>query len=223
MTKLSKTCLLGASAAMLLAACANERVTPPNVMLEGLPTDRHEIQVERATQVLEIALDPAYPTLRREDLRAIERFVAAYRDRGHGGLIMAMPENGPNQQLAVEAVRRARELAWENGVAYERIDGSSYDSHGTNAPLLLAFDAYEAQAPECLSLAAYDMSEVSSNNEPSYFGCTIAYNIAAMLSDPGDLLGERELDAANPERISLIMEAYRTGAVEVEAVSASGN
>ncbi|MEL6661899.1 MAG: CpaD family pilus assembly lipoprotein [Pseudomonadota bacterium] len=213
MTTLKLSSLLASGVALaVLGGCSNnELALPENVQLEGLPFDNNRIGVERTTEVLEIEINPAYPELRIAERRALERFVAAYRDRGHGELIMAMPENGSYPAAAVEALKNVRNIAWENGVSWEQIAGSAYNANGSNAPILLAFDAYKAVAPECLSLAAYDMSDVSSNNEPAYYGCAVRNNIAMMLADPGDLLSRREISAPDNERISLVMEAYRSG------------
>ena len=203
-----------AAAFGLLSACSGGQrasMSTPSVALDQTPLDYHKIGVQASTEVLEIAMDPGSSSLSAVNTDAIERFVAAYRDRGHGQLVIAMPENGANDQLSSVALNKARTIAWTKGVAYERIDDKAYDAKGANAPLLLAFDVYEAVAPDCLSLAAYDMSDISSNNEPAYFGCAVRSNIAAMLSDPGDLLGEREIEARDNRRVSIVMQAYMTG------------
>lgn len=209
--------LFTASLASVLFAVACESGprgdAPSNVMLEGTPLDRHPIGVEPATEVLEIDLNARYPTLRMEDRRRIESFVDSYRDRGFGDLRMVLPENSATPDLAVEAVKEAREIAWTHGIAWESIDGSAYDAQGTNAPLILAFDVYEAVAPDCQSLAAYDLANISSNNELENFGCSVRFNIAQMLADPSDLLGQRPLDRRDNGRVSIIMEAYRSGEV----------
>lgn len=209
-SKLSSILLAGAALVAASACSNNDLEVPEYVQLEGLPFDNNRIGVERTTEVLEIEVNPLYPELRLEERRALERFVAAYRDRGHGELIMAMPENGSYPDAAVEALKNVRNLAWEGGVAWEQIAGSAYNANGANAPILLAFDAFEAVAPECLSLAAYDMSDVSSNNEPAYYGCAVRNNIAMMLADPGDLLSRREISPGDNSRVSVIMEAYRS-------------
>lgn len=208
--RLSSILFAGAALAAVAACSNNDLAVPEYVQLEGLPFDNNRIGVERTTEVLEIEINPLYPELRLEERRALERFVAAYRDRGHGELIMAMPENGPYPDAAVEALKNVRNLAWENGISWEQIAGSAYNANGANAPILLAFDAFEAVAPECLSLAAYDMSDVSSNNEPAYYGCAVRNNIAMMLADPGDLLSRREISPGDNSRVSVIMEAYRS-------------
>lgn len=200
-----------AVAASLAAGCQSGPSQVDPVRLEDTPLDMHQIGVRAASEVIEIHLDPAFPTLKRADLNNLERFIAAYRDRGHGPLRMVMPENDAHPQLAVEAIKVARELAWEKGVAWDAIAGSVYDARGRQAPIVLTFDVYEAVAPDCQSLAAYDFGDVSSNNELPNFGCSVRHNIAAMLADPGDLLAKRELDPRDPRRVSVIMEAYREG------------
>lgn len=220
MTLTPQSLLLGAALVGLLGGCASsQQYVPLAVQNTSTPLDYHQIDVRRQTEIIEIAMEPGFSQLRREEVSAMEAFVFAYRQRGHGPLMMIMPENAADQELVVESVRVARELAFRNGVAWENIQGRNYDAHGQFAPLVLTFESYEAVAPDCLSLAAYDLSDITSNNEPAYFGCAIEHNIAAMLADPGDLLGQRQLDPRDARRVSLIMEAYRDGG----ATGAAGN
>ncbi|MEO0466474.1 MAG: CpaD family pilus assembly lipoprotein [Pseudomonadota bacterium] len=199
----------------LVTACSSPipraNMAAPDIALEKTPLDFNQIQVQASTEVLEIVLAPGSHTLTHFDVDAIEDFVTSYRERGHGQLVLATPENGANASLSRTALTKARTLAWSGGVSYEEMEEKTYDARGADAPMLLAFDVYEVMAPECLSLANYDMSDISSNNEPAYFGCAVRANIAAMLDDPGDLLGERELERRDPRRVSLIAEAYRAG------------
>lgn len=204
-------CLLAAFGALTLFGCASGGGNSHNFVPDGTPLDRHDIGVERATEVLEIPLENDFSSLKQEHRRAIEGFVAAYRDRGHGDLLMIMPENSANPQLAVEAMKEAREIAWGGGVAYEAMRGDVYDAGGRSAPLMLAFDVYEAVAPDCKSLAEIDLSDVGSNNELENFGCSVRYNIAKMVADPGDLLGLRDLGPRDARRVETIMENYRAG------------
>ncbi|NBC20955.1 MAG: hypothetical protein GVY06_07945 [Alphaproteobacteria bacterium] len=196
----------------LPVACQSRPAEPARPTAQpGTPLDNHSIKVRGASEVLELHLDPAFPTLKRADLNKLERFIAAYRDRGHGPLRMVMPENGASPQLAVEAIKVARELAWEKGVAWDEISGSVYEADGRQAPILLTFDVYEAVAPDCRSMAAFDLSDISGNNELGNFGCSVRHNLAQMIADPADLLAERELDPRDSRRVSIIMEAYRQG------------
>ena len=195
-----------------LAGCQSGNAKIPESYLQGTPLDRNPIGVTATTEFLEIDLDPSDTQLRQVDRNRISNFITAYNSRGHGPLVMSMPSAGANQQLAVQAVAEARAIAWENGVEYEEITGKVHDAaDNVTAPLILAFQAYEAVAPACKSLASLDLSDVSSNNELPTLGCAIRKNMAAMIADPGDLLGQRPLGPADAARRAIILEKFRAG------------
>ena len=197
-----------------LSACRSTAAAPTAAQLGGTPLDRHEIGVMPKTEFLEIRLNPQDTQLRQNDRNRIENFVRAYTDSGHGPLVMSMPAEGANSQLAVQAVVEAREIAWSLGVEYEEISGNAYDAQSDRlAPLILAYQSYEAMAPQCDSLARYDMANVSSNNELPTFGCAVRKNMAAMIADPADLLGTHPLDQGDVVRRAVILEKFRNGEI----------
>ena len=51
MAEMSARTLLSGLALTLLAACASERVTPPNVSLQGVPLDNNKIDVQKSREV----------------------------------------------------------------------------------------------------------------------------------------------------------------------------
>jgi pilus assembly protein CpaD len=125
---------------------------------------------------------------------------------------MSLPESSANPQLAVAAVAEARAIAYENGVQYEEIEGTHHGEGSlVSEPMILAFQSFEAIAPDCPSLATIDFADISSNNERSTLGCAVRSNLAAMIADPADLLGTRPLDKADPLRQSVILEKFRQG------------
>jgi pilus assembly protein CpaD len=196
-----------------LAACASS--APSNVpqsYLQGTALDRNAIKVEKKTEFLELGIHPQASELSLADKARIANFVAAYRDHGHGPLIMSLPESSANPQLAVAAVAEARAIAYENGVQYEEIAGTSHGADSLVAePLILAFQSYTAIAPDCPSMASLDIADISSNNEKPTLGCAVRSNMAAMIADPADLLGTRPLDQADPIRRGVILEKFRQG------------
>ena len=76
---------------------------------------------------------------------------------------------------------------------------------------MLAYTAFRANAPECGSLADQDFSDASSNNELPTLGCAVRTNMAAMIADPADLFGERDLEEGDNERRSTVLGLYRQG------------
>ena len=212
---LKSVALLGTAIGLMGAAgCASSSAPAvPTEYLEGTPLDRNPITVSKKTEYLEIALNPADKQLRIVDKDRIRNFVRGYVEKGHGPLIMSMPKGSPNAQLSVQAVADAREIAWEYGVEYKEMYGSTYDarSTGSGAPLVLAYTSYRANAPECGSLAHQDFADAVSNNELPTFGCSIRANMAAMIADPADLFGERELEDGDNDRRTTVLGLYREG------------
>lgn len=196
-----------------LAGCASHAPTAvPQSYLQGTALDRNAIGVAKRTEFLEVNIDPVSSELSMKDRERIESFVQTYRSKGHGPLIMSLPETSDNSQLAVSAVVTAREIAWQNGVEYDEIAGSSHGADSDKSePMILAFQVYDAVAPDCKSMAEYDVSDVRSNNEMPSLGCSVRTNLAAMIADPADLLGQREITSADPLRRKVILDKFRQG------------
>ncbi len=201
------------SAAALTGCASDDKSGPvPRAYLEGTTLDRNPIGVAEKTAYLEVKLNPLDSHLRLEEKAKIRAFVADYKQHGHGPIIMSLPENQANEELAVKAVAEAREIAWSAGVGYEEIRGSAYDAQGNDgAPVVLAFKAYEAIAPDCPQKSEIDFSNAMSNNDMPTLGCSIRTNMAAMIADPADLLGQRPLDEGDLARRVAQLELYREG------------
>lgn len=212
-----KTLLLACTLApaLIVAGCqsSSRHGGPvPEAYLTGTTLDRNPISVAKRTQYLEVSLNPLDGHLRLSEIEKIRGFVAQFRDHGHGPLIMSLPKNHANEELAVKAVAEAREIAWSQGVDYQKMQGSAYDAAGqAGAPVILAFLSYEAIAPYCPQKSAFDFANATSNNDMSSLGCTVRTNMAAMIADPADVLGNRPLDASDRIRREIQLELYRNG------------
>jgi pilus assembly protein CpaD len=69
----------------------------------------------------------------------------------------------------------------------------------------------------CQPWSEFDARKTASNLSPDRFGCAQNANLAAMVSDPGDLLGDRTDTTRDAARIQFGIEKQRKG--EVPAVS----
>lgn len=222
MTNASKPqlALLALGAGLLtLGACASSAPTAvPNAYMTGTALDRNEIGVVKRTEFLEVSIDPHASELSSGDRQRIRSFVALYNQRGHGPLVMSLPQASANPQLAVTAVAEARAIAWESGVEYDEMKGAA---HGAGAsvsqPMILAFQIYDAVAPDCAQKSTLDFSDVSSNNTLPTLGCSVRTNLAAMIADPADLLGTRPLDAGDPDRRADILRKFQQGETTASA------
>lgn len=203
---------LGASL-MTLGACASYAPTAaPDAYLQGTALSRNDIGVTKRTEFLEIAIEPAASELSGDARARIRNFVGVYAQKGHGPLVLSLPVASSNPQLAITATAEARAIAWERGVEYDEISGTTHGAgSAVSQPLILAFQVYDAVPPECASKASLDFSDVSSNNNLPTLGCSVRTNLAAMIADPADLLGNRALEQADLDRRDVIFEKFRLG------------
>jgi pilus assembly protein CpaD len=208
--------LLALGAGLLsLGACASSAPTAfSDTYLEGTALSRNEVTVAKRTEFLEIAISPEASELSSTDRARIRGFVGAYAQSGHGPLVMSLPAASANPQLAVTAVAEARAIAWENGIQYDEISGAAHGAgEAFSQPMILAYQAYDAVAPDCASKGTLDFSDVSSNNNLPTLGCSVRTNLAAMIADPADLLGNRQLDQSDLARREVILAKFRLGEV----------
>jgi len=216
MTIISKqplTLLAFGAGLMALGACASYAPTAVSESdLQGTALSRNEVGVTKRAEFLEIALPAETSELSDTDRNRIRSFVRAYTLTGHGSLVLSLPQTSNNAQLAVTAIAEARAIAWESGVEYDEISGEVHGAaDGAPQPMILAYQAYDAVAPECASKASIDFSDIASNNTLPTLGCSVRTNLAAMIADPADLLGSRELGPADNARRDVILDKFRLG------------
>jgi pilus assembly protein CpaD len=198
---------LGLSA---LGACASvpEPVGPP----VSSSADRHRIEVTQTAERVEIPVSGGDETLSPGARASLRAFAGNYLRYGHGALVLSSPSGGANADAASVVANEARMALVESGVSYAAVAGSTYDAAGAgDAPIIVSFARYEAQAPECAPLWEQDLGHQSNNQPWDSFGCATQANLAAMVEDPADLLRPRDADARDSERRDTVMEAYRNG------------
>lgn len=212
MKRLPAFLMLGAGIAALGACASNAPSAVPNAYLQGTPLDQHEIGVVKRTEFLEIAIDAQSSELSGGDRSRIREFVGGYARRGHGPLVLSIPQASSNPQLAVSAAAEARTIAWEMGVEYSEISGTAHGAGSpVSEPLILAYQVYDALPPDCAQKSRVDFSNIDSNNTLPTLGCSVRTNLAAIIVDPADLLGQRALDGSDLMRREVILEKFREG------------
>lgn len=201
---------LGAGMVSACSSMAPTAVEP--AYLESNALDMNPIQVRMNTEFLEVAIDAYASELSSDDRSRIRTFVGGYVKKGHGPLVMSLPQASSNPQLAVAAIAEARAIAWEMGIEYDEMSSTAHGSGSpVSEPLILAYQSYEAIAPNCPPKSTIDFSDVTSNNHQPTLGCSVRTNLAAMIVDPADLLGGRPLDPSDLQRREVILEKFRAG------------
>jgi len=195
-----------------LGACASVPPPPPDMRATPTAADAHQIEVVQGTQRLEVPVASGDVSLSAVSRAQLQRFAGGYLRYGHGALVLSTPSGGANASAASILANETRRALVESGVSYAAVAGSSYDASGrADAPIILSFLRYEAQAPECAPLWEQDLAHQSNNQPWESFGCATVSNIAALVEDPADLLRPRDEDPRDSGRRDTVMDAYRAG------------
>ncbi len=194
-----------------LGACAG--VPEPDVNRPvASAADRHTIGVEQVNERLAIGVGAGDVALAPASHASIDEFVGGYLRFGHGAMILSTPSGGANADAAALIAHETRLRLTAAGVPYAAIAASTYDASGVaEAPIVVTFSRYEAQAPECAPLWEQDLAHQSNNQPWASFGCSTQANLAAMVEDPHDLLRPRGETARDSNRRGTVMDLYRRG------------
>ncbi len=193
-----------ASLAALTAACAS-------AIPERLPHQRHQIAVREVREHVEIRVRPGQSTLSFQALDALRAVAADHRRTGHGPIAIALPIGAANAQDAVRLAAEARGVLQAEGLAFRHITGAAYDAEGrADAPLVVMYTRYVAEGPRC-GERWEDFNVTTSGDNTLNFGCAHQANLAAMVSNPRDLIDPRDLDPSDSQRRLEALEQYRTG------------
>ncbi len=180
--------------------------------------DAHKISVEPASQRLELPVTTGAASA--EDEARVESFARAYREFGHGTLLLSVPSGGAEEAAATHLAQAVRRRLAEGGVPFSAIVSASYEAQPAGetksdpkpAPLVLTFTRYTAAAPACAPAYLFDYADGSPKDAPKNFGCAVSANLAAMIADPADLLKPRPSEPRDGDRRQAVLDRYRAGA-----------
>jgi pilus assembly protein CpaD len=202
--------LIGLSAVASLGACAS--MPEPTDPAVSSAADRHRVQVTQTGARLEIDVAANSGSLSHKARSDIDSFAGGYLRYGHGAMILSTPSGAANSDAAAVVAQQARMALQESGVTYNAVAGSTYDASGqAEAPVVLSFTQFEAQAPDCRPLWEQNLANTTGNQPWESFGCAVQTNIAAVVEDPHDLIEPRVMDARDSNRRDTVMTHYRAG------------
>jgi pilus assembly protein CpaD len=205
---------LAATLALTLAGC---KTIEEGTRVAGWeltdPLQRHPILVSQQPETLNIAVPRSAHGLspsQRSDVLGFSRH-ARDGNAGNSRLIIAAPSGSSNETAAIAAVHEIGALLKEHGYTESDINIQPFDAAGaSNPPVKLSFMRYVAEAPECGNFQT-NLARDPRNLPAPNFGCATQKNLAAMVVDPGDLLGPRPMDARPSERRSVTWDKYIKG------------
>jgi pilus assembly protein CpaD len=159
-----------------------------------------------------------------QEYAQLTSFASDFVRLGRGNLVISVPANAGNSDRAARIAQDAQRALYAGGVDYTKISGGSYQAQGQlNAPVMLSFARFEAQRVICQPWTEVDVRKTANNLPPERFGCAQNANLAAMVADPGDLLGDRgDPLSRDAGRIQVGVEKQRKGEIPVVSASVTG-
>jgi pilus assembly protein CpaD len=171
-----------------------------------------QIVAQETTAELKIGTVVAGEKLGMRERDAVKGFTMAYQQEGHGAVIISRPSNGPDDISAMRAAADARAVMLAEGVDQGMIAEGTYDGTGARAaPLIISYRTFDAVVPNCPDISHWDFTDTSSNSALPSLGCAVSVNLAAMIANPTDLVGDQPTDPADGTRRTIMFSKYRAG------------
>ncbi len=190
-------------AAILLAgSCAAPFSGEETPLADGAAN--HPIVVEPDYTSIKLPFSASDAGLMPEDSAKLDAFVAQYLAHGNGAISISAPQ-GPGGNAAI---RYFGERLSSMGVPPSRIlVGQRNDA---DQQVEIGYVAYQAKTDSCGDWEK-NVADTADNAPMANFGCAVQHNIAAMVSDPRDLVQPRTMDADDASRRATVMGHYERG------------
>lgn len=204
-----------------LNACTMLNQRPADYTYTGTThTERHPISVNAEIKSLRFEVTPGVGALTHAQERSLHQFIATYRASSKNKLKLEAPATQKNRSAVagvlgdIAAHFRAVGIT-PNEVVYKKYNDPSI---GDKTPIILSYQQHVARVPTCGNWSV-NLAKTYENKPMPNLGCAQQSNLAAMVSDPRDLLGPRALTPADFERRSVVIDKYRQGEVTSSARS----
>lgn len=177
------------------------------------PTQRHPIIVSQQPHRMSLNVSRGAAGLNPAQRASIIDFLTRYRaaDAGNSKLIIAVPSGSANEIAAMNAVAEMRPILQDQGFSETLVSIEPYHTEGNpQPPIRISYLRFAADGPNCGKWPS-NLAETSRNLNYENFGCAQQRNLAAMTSNPADLLGPRTMTPASAERRDITWEKYVKG------------
>lgn len=172
----------------------------------------HPIVIGEREQTLDVPVGASVSGLTLAAKEAITGFAQDYARNPSGPMRVMMPTGSPNAHVASALGSDIMEALSEGGIDPSKVHVMHYDAsrHGRAAPVRLSYQGITADVKECGKWDE-DLAHSRENRNYTNFGCANQKNLAAIVSNPADLLaprGQSSIDGANRARK---LDAYQRG------------
>ena len=202
-------------AAMVCGCNTDQKMTgAPEV-----PSDyrlRHPISITEKDHTLQLFLGANRGSLTPAQRAEVLAFGQTWKDQATGGVIIDLPVGGSNQRASADALREIESILAATGVPPRSVAVRDYAvSPGTLGTVRISYPRIAAQAGPC-GIWPKDIGpswnrDYFENQPPWNYGCATQRNLAAMVSDPADLVQPRAESPSYTMRRTTVLEKYRLG------------
>lgn len=207
---LAAGCLAG-----LLAGCYQTQVAQQ----APYPTDyreRHPITLKEANHSVEVFLARKPGGLNPDQRADVLAFAQTWKHDATSGIVIDMPQGGPTDRAAADAMREIHSIFAASGVPSDAVYVRRYQPSRTAlANIRINYSKLTAQTDPCgqwpkdLGPSA---NGTDADNRPYWnLGCATQRNLAAMVANPADLVQPRGEQPAYQARRSVSIDKYRKG------------
>lgn len=174
------------------------------------------IKVAESVERLELYSRPTGMELSARDEYAVVQFLSEYSRSGSGPIYINRPSGHQGGIGVAQTDRILRGLMARAGLNPAAAQSGEYMTPpGAPAPVVVSYRTLKTIVPDCSHLS--DMSLTANNAVTPGFGCFASANLAAMVSDPRQLIDPQSIDTPNAQRRQVVYDKYING----EATGAS--
>lgn len=210
--------LLGVSiASVALGACTHET----QQTTASIPDDyraRHPIVIQESSRSVDLFVGSERGGLSAEQRADVLGLAQTWLRDGTGIITAEIPVGTPNARTAADAYREVHSLLLAAGVPPRGIVTRNYRTESPRqfATIRLKYPRIVADAGPCgvwpEDLGPSIKNKAYFDNKPYYnLGCSQQRNLAAMISNPSDLVQPRPEAPAYTGRRTVVLDKYRKG------------
>lgn len=201
---------------MLLAlgvmGCQQQRLITGSTLHDGYRTT-HPITIDQMPKVLDIPVGSRATHLSRELAGVVRQFADEAKDAGAPEIIVMVPIGTRNEAAAQSVAYSAQAAMASSGYGSHNVQIRPYavDMPNAIAPVRLIYETVGAKTANPCGRWQDEIGADSDPNGYSEYGCSTQSNLAAMVSNPSDLLYPRTVTPADAARQVRVFENYQNG------------
>lgn len=204
----------GVALCAALAGCGHNPVDPYETT-GTVPQDyrtSHPILIEEQIETIDIPVSAGAARLSEEARSNVTFFAQGFARSGASLIAVIAPSGSPNQDAAAAAAVEIEEVLRRAGIAASAIDYRVYQASAEEriAPVRLAYNRIAAHTAPCRPWSD-QVTVTAQNKHYGAYGCASQQNLAAMVTNPLDLLYPRGLTPPDAARRANVIRQYQGG------------